>query len=143
MIAHASRLGLSTLAYCFTPAEAATMARSGADVVVAHLKTTAGGLVGLRSTAGLASAFRTVRAIFAAARRAAPGVLCFAHGGPLATPRETAALYRETGAVGFVAASSVERLATETAVVAHTRAFKAQRLAARTVRDASTERRPS
>ncbi|MBI4254016.1 MAG: phosphoenolpyruvate hydrolase family protein [Candidatus Rokubacteria bacterium] len=143
MIAQASRLGLFTLAYCFTPAEAATMARSGADVVVAHLKTTAGGLVGLRRTAGLASAFRTVRAIFAAARRAAPRVLCFAHGGPLATPRETAALYRETGAVGFVAASSVERLATETAVVAHTRAFKAQRLAARTVRDASTERRPS
>lgn len=143
MIAQASRLGLFTLAYCFTPAEAATMARSGADVVVAHLKTTAGGLVGLRRTAGLASAFRTVRAIFAAARRAAPRVLCFAHGGPLATPRETAALYRETGAVGFVAASSVERLATEAAVVAHTRAFKAQRLAARTVRDASTERRPS
>jgi len=113
------------------------MARSGADVVVAHLKTTAGGLVGLKATSGLASAFRTVRTIFASARRVAPAVLCFAHGGPLATPRETARLYRETGATGFVAASSVERLATEAAVIAQTRAFKAQRLAARTGRDAS------
>jgi predicted TIM-barrel enzyme len=137
MIAHAHRLDLFTMAYCFTAAEAAAMARSGADVIVAHLKTTAGGLVGLKSTSGLASAFRTVRSIFAAARRAAPAVLCFAHGGPLATPRETAALYRATGATGFVAASSVERLATEAAVVAQTRAFKAQRLAARTERDAS------
>lgn len=143
MIAHAHRLGLFTMAYCFTPAEAATMAQNGADAVVAHLKTTAGGLVGLRKTAGLAAAFRTVRAIFAAARRTAPEVLCFAHGGPLATPRETAALYRQTEATGFVAASSVERLATESAVLAQTRAFKSQRLLARKGRQASTKRRTS
>ena len=127
MIAQARAAGLYTLAYCFTPAEAALMARSGADGIVAHLKTTAGGLVGLRSTAKLAAGIATVRAMFRAARRAAPAVLCLAHGGPLATPRETAALYRATDAAGFVAASSVERLATEAAVVAQARAFKAQR----------------
>jgi predicted TIM-barrel enzyme len=65
--------------------------------------------------------------MFTAARRAASAVLCLAHGGPLATPRETAALYRATDAAGFVAASSVERLPTEAAVVAQARAFKAQR----------------
>lgn len=136
MIAHARRLGLFTLAYCFTPAEARLMAESGADAVVAHLKTTAGGLVGLRKPMELARAFQVVRTIFAAARRASAGVLCLAHGGPLATPRETAALYRETGAVGFVAGSSIERLPTEEAVEARARAFKAQRLALRTVRAA-------
>ena len=141
MIAYAHRLDLFTLAYCFTATEAETMARSGADVIVAHLKTTTGGLAGLKTTSGLASAFRVVRAIIAAARRVAPAVLCFAHGGPLATPKDTTALYRETAATGFVAASSIERLATEAAVLARTRAFKAQRLAARTVRDASTKRR--
>lgn len=134
MIAHAHRLRLFTLAYCFTPAEAALMARSGADAVVAHLKTTRGGLVGLRRLPGLRPAFRLVRAIFAAARRAAPRILCLAHGGPLATPRETAALYRETGAMGFVAASSIERLPTEDAVLERARIFKAQRLAPRMVR---------
>jgi predicted TIM-barrel enzyme len=139
MIAQGHALGLFTLAYCFSPAEAALMAKSGVDVVVAHLKTTSGGLVGLPSRLGLPAAFRLVDRVFDAARRVAPGVLCLAHGGPLATPRETAQLYRHTGAVGFVAASSIERLATEPAVVAQTRAFKSQRLR----RGGSARRRPS
>jgi predicted TIM-barrel enzyme len=129
MIAQARALDLFTLAYCFTPAEAALMARSGVDAVVAHLRTTEGGLVGLRQTASLAQAFRQARAILAAARRVAPEVLCLAHGGPLATPRETAGLYRATGAMGFVAASSIERLPTEEAVMVRARAFKSQRVA--------------
>jgi predicted TIM-barrel enzyme len=147
MVRHARGIGLFTLAYCFTPAEAALMARSGADVVVAHLRTTGGGLVGLKKIPDLRSAFRRVAPMFRAARRAAPGVLCFAHGGPLATPQETAALYRETDAEGFVAASSIERLPTEEAVLARARAFKAQRLrsrpAGRGPRVRSRERRAS
>jgi predicted TIM-barrel enzyme len=128
MIALARALGLFTLAYCFTPAEAALMAEHGVDVVVAHLKTTAGGLVGLESRVDLDTAFRNATRIFAGARRVRPGVLCLAHGGPIATPRETAALYRRTDAAGFVAASSIERLPTEGAVTAEARAFKSQRL---------------
>jgi predicted TIM-barrel enzyme len=128
MIATARELDLFTLAYCFTPEEAATMAQSGVDAVVAHLKTTAGGLVGLTSSLALDDAFQAVTRIFEAARAIAPGVLCLAHGGPLATARETAELYRRTDAVGFVAASSIERLPTEQAVLAEARAFKSQRL---------------
>jgi predicted TIM-barrel enzyme len=138
MIAQAHALGLFTLAYCFTPAEAALMARNGVDAVVAHLKTTSGGLVGLPSRLGLPAAFRLVDRVFDAARRVAPDVLRLAHGGPLATPRDTAQLYRHTGAVGFVAASSIERLATEPAVIAQTRQFKSQRLRG----GASARRRP-
>lgn len=134
MIAHARRLGLFTMAYCFTPAEAALMATSGADAVIAHLKTTEGGLVGLAGGMTLATAFRAATRMFAAARRAAPGVICLAHGGPVATPAETAKLYRNTDAVGFVAASSIERLPTESAVIAQARAFKAQRLRTRAMR---------
>lgn len=128
MLVHAGSLGLFTMAYCFTPAEALLMARRGVDAVVAHLETTAGGLVGLRARLGLPAAFRAAKRMFAAARRAAPGVICLAHGGPVATPAETAKLYRATDAAGFVAASSIERLPTEAAVVAQARAFKAQRL---------------
>jgi len=134
MIAHAARLGLFTMAYCFTPAEAALMATSGVDAVVAHLKTTEGGLVGLRARMSLPAAFRVATRMFSAARRAAPGVICLAHGGPVATPAETAKLYRATDAAGFVAASSIERLPTETAVIAQARAFKAQRLGTRAMR---------
>lgn len=142
MIARARALGLYTLAYCFTPAEAALMARSGADAVVAHLKTTAGGLVGLRSSLDLAAAFGAVTRMFAAARRAAGGVLCLAHGGPLSTPRETRALYRHTEAQGFVAASSLERLPTERAVVREARAFKSQPVASRAARVGATRPAP-
>jgi predicted TIM-barrel enzyme len=131
MIALARELDLFTLAYCFTPEEATTMAQSGVDVVVAHLKTTAGGLVGLPSPLALADAFQAVTRIFDVARAITPGVLCLAHGGPLATPRETAELYRHTDAVGFVAASSIERLPTEEAVLAEARAFKSQQLTPR------------
>jgi predicted TIM-barrel enzyme len=141
MIAAARDLDLFTMAYCFTPAEAALMASKGVDTVVAHLKTTAGGLVGLGATTGLPQAFTTVRRIFAAARRASPDVLCLAHGGPLATPRETTLLYRNTDAAGFVAASSIERLPTEEAVIARTRSFKAQRPGGVTIRAVPRKRR--
>ena len=126
MIALARELDLFTLAYCFTPEEAAMMAASGVDTIVAHLKTTAGGLVGLQSPLELGGAFETVTRMFDAARALEPDVVCVAHGGPLATPRETAELYRHTEAVGFVAASSIERLPTEDAVLAQARAFKSQ-----------------
>jgi predicted TIM-barrel enzyme len=128
MIALARELDVFTLAYCFTPEEAAMMAANGVDTVVAHLKTTAGGLVGLASPLALSGAFEAVTRIFDAAQAAAPGVLCLAHGGPLATPQETAELYRHTEAVGFVAASSIERLPTEDAVLAQARAFKSQQI---------------
>ena len=128
MIALARELDLFTLAYCFTPEEAAMMAANGVDTVVAHLKTTAGGLVGLSSPLALSGAFEAVTRIFEAARAAAPGVLCLAHGGPLATPQDTAELYRHTEAVGFVAASSIERLPTEDAVLTQARAFKSQQI---------------
>jgi predicted TIM-barrel enzyme len=128
MIALARELDLFTLAYCFTPEEAAMMAASGVDTIVAHLKTTAGGLVGLSSPLALSGAFEAVTRIFDAARATAPGVLCLAHGGPLGTPQETSELYRHTEAVGFVAASSIERLPTEDAVLAQARAFKSQQI---------------
>jgi predicted TIM-barrel enzyme len=131
MIRTARALDLFTLAYCFTPDEAQLMAQHGVDVVVAHLKTTEGGLVGLRSAMSVPEAVETATQIFSAARRVSPDVLCLAHGGPLATPRETAVLYERSDAAGFVAASSIERLPTERAVTGEARAFKAQRLGAR------------
>lgn len=130
MIGQARALGLFTMAYCFTPPEAALMAKTGVDAVVAHLKTTEGGLVGLKARMTLPAAFTAAKRMFVAARRARPGVICLAHGGPVATPAETAQLYRHTDAVGFVAASSIERLPTEGAVIAQARAFKGQRLGA-------------
>jgi predicted TIM-barrel enzyme len=128
MIAQARGLGLFTMAYCFTPTEAALMAKAGVDTVVAHLKTTEGGLVGLKARMTLPAAFTAAKRMFAAAREARPDVICLAHGGPVATPAETAQLYKNTDAVGFVAASSIERLPTEGAVIAQARAFKGQRL---------------
>jgi predicted TIM-barrel enzyme len=116
------------------------MARSGADVIVAHFKTTAGGLGGAQDHRRARRRVPHGPGDLRGGRRAAPAVLCFAHGGRWPRRGDRGAVSRDGGdrVRGRV---QRERLATEAAVVAATRAFKAQRLAAG--RDASrrTQRR--
>ena len=66
-----------------------------------------------------------VQAIGAAAVTQQPDVLVLCHGGPIATPDDAAYVMSRTGAVGFVGASSVERLPVEEALSSTTEQFKA------------------
>ena len=50
--------------------------------------------------------------------------ICLAHGGPFAEPADTAALYEQTDAQGFVGASSIERIPVEKAVMGALQGFK-------------------
>jgi predicted TIM-barrel enzyme len=52
-------------------------------------------------------------------------LLC--HGGPIATPSDAAYVLERTDAVGFVGASSMERLPVESAITETMREFKAVR----------------
>ena len=64
----------------------------------------------------------------AAARAVRDDVLVLCHGGPIATPDDARFILRECrGCDGFYGASSMERLPTEVALTATTRAFKAIR----------------
>jgi predicted TIM-barrel enzyme len=124
----AGSLGFFTLAYVFNPEEAKMMARAGIDAVVAHMKLTAGGSVGSRRAMSLEEAGRRCREIFQAVLSINPGILCLAHGGPIEGPEGTEYIYRHTQAVGFVGASSIERIPTEEAIRKVTEIFKAQKV---------------
>jgi predicted TIM-barrel enzyme len=57
--------------------------------------------------------------------------MLFAHGGPIAFPDDTQYIYEHTDSVGFLGASSVERLPVEKPLEEATAAFKAKRLPSR------------
>ena len=59
-----------------------------------------------------------------AARQVNPEVICLAHGGRIASPEDTGYLYSHTDALGFVGASSIERIPVEKAVTEVVQAFK-------------------
>ncbi len=131
VIALAGSLDLFTLAYVFNPEEAKLMAQSDVDAVVAHMKTTTGGTVGAKRAMSLEEAAQRCSAIFAAAQSIKKKVICLAHGGPIEGPEATEYIYRHTQAVGFVGASSIERIPVEKAIQETTQMFKAQKLAAK------------
>lgn len=131
MIGMAHELGLFTIVYVFTPAEAAAMAAVGADVVIAHMGLTVGGSVGM-DTAGaftLEDSCERVQAIATAAQGVRDDVIVLCHGGPIAEPSDAEYVMKRTSAVGFVGASSMERLPVEQALTEVTQAFKATAVA--------------
>jgi len=124
-IALARKMDLFTIVYVAAPDEARAMVEAGADVVIAHVGTTVGGSIGVQAAAcSLGEAAARTQAITAAARAARHDVICLAHGGPIATPEDAAYINEHTDAVGFVGASSLERLAFENSLTELTRRFK-------------------
>jgi predicted TIM-barrel enzyme len=126
MIKIAHDLGLFTIVYVFTPEEAKAMAAVGADAVIAHMGLTVGGSNGMDTDAAfsLDASCARVQAIGEAAVRENPQVFVLCHGGPIATPADAAHVLARTDAVGFVGASSMERLPVEVALTDTTAEFK-------------------
>jgi predicted TIM-barrel enzyme len=53
-----------------------------------------------------------------------PDIICLAHGGQIVSPEDTKYIYEHTDAVGFVGASSIERIPVEKAVMGIVEEFK-------------------
>ncbi len=130
MIRAAHAHGFYTCVYVFDQDEARDMARAGADTIIAHVGLTVGGSIGLRGDDALSleQAPSLVQAIGDAARAVNPAVMLLCHGGPIATPEDAAYVLVRCDAVGFVGASSMERLPVEVAITQTTRAFKSIRI---------------
>lgn len=126
----AKGLGLFTMGYAFRPEEGAMVGAAGMDVVIAHMGLTRGGSIGSTYSReeDLAEAARLVDAIGDAARAENPDILVFAHGGAIAYPDDTQYIYEHSQAVGFLGASSAERIPVEEPLRAATAAFKAATL---------------
>jgi predicted TIM-barrel enzyme len=127
MIALAHEQGMLTCPYVFDAETAREFTKAGADVVVAHVKTTTSGSIGVKKAAiSLDEAIERVRTMHDAARKANPDIIVLCHGGPIAEPKDAQyVLSRTKGVAGFFGASSIERLATESAIEAQTKKFKA------------------
>jgi predicted TIM-barrel enzyme len=114
-----------TLAYAFSPEEAAAMADAGADVIGAHVGLTSGGWIGAEERMDIDAACEATQAMLEAARTARADVLVVAHGGPFEDPASVARVLATTDVVGYLGASSIERLPVERAVSGVVREFKA------------------
>ena len=126
MIRKAAKRDMFTLAYCYEPHEAKTMAEAGVDVVVAHMGLTTGGSIGagLSFTKSIDDCVDQTARTIEIARAVNPDVLVVCHGGPLALPEHAEAVIRGAGCQGFIGASTMERLPVENAIQATVRSFK-------------------
>ena len=125
MIARAHALDLLTTPYVFSAAEAVAMAQAGADIIVPHMGLTTGGAIGAETAKTLDDCVALVDEWAAAALAVRPDIIVLCHGGPIAMPEDAAyVLQRCRHCHGFYGASSMERLPTEQALTAQTRAFK-------------------
>ncbi|WP_299348517.1 phosphoenolpyruvate hydrolase family protein [uncultured Shimia sp.] len=121
----ASEKGMFTTPYVFGEEDAAAMAKAGADIIVCHLGLTTGGNIGAETAVTLDDCVDKIDVWSAAALAVNPDTIILCHGGPIAMPEDAEYVLKRTKTChGFYGASSMERLPTEVALVAQTKAFK-------------------
>jgi predicted TIM-barrel enzyme len=129
MIRKAHELDLLTTPYVFNEQEAISMARAGADILVAHVGLTTKGTIGAKTALTLDEAADLVQRIHDAGKSVNPDILVICHGGPISEPEDAAYVLKKTrGVVGFFGASSMERLPTEIAITEQVKKFAAIRI---------------
>ncbi|MGO4841139.1 phosphoenolpyruvate hydrolase family protein, partial [Rhizobiaceae sp. 2RAB30] len=93
--------------------------------IVAHMGLTTSGSIGAKTALSLDQCVERIQEIRDAAVAIRQDIIVLCHGGPIATPEDSAfVLQRTRGVVGFFGASSMERLPTETAITQNMRRFK-------------------
>jgi predicted TIM-barrel enzyme len=125
MVGLARRMDLFSIVYVGSPREAREMAEVGADAIIAHVGTTIGGSIGVvDATMTIEEAAARTQEIIDAGKSVRDDVIYLSHGGPISTPEDAAYINEHTDAVGFVGASSLERMAVEESLTGLTREFK-------------------
>ena len=125
MVALARRMDLFSIVYVATPAEAVEMAKAGADAIIAHVGTTVGGSIGVKNAVvSWDHTLKVTQDIIDAASQVRKDIFFLCHGGPINTPADAGRVIQGTSAVGFVGASSLERMGVEESLTSLTRAFK-------------------
>ena len=126
MVGLARRMDLFSVVYVGSAEEAVEMAKAGADAVIAHVGTTVGGSIGVTSAVVTWDfAIKRTQEIIEAVRTVRKDVIFLAHGGPINTPEDADRIMKNTDCVGFVGASSLERMGVEQSLVDLTKRFKA------------------
>jgi predicted TIM-barrel enzyme len=101
------------------------MANAGADIIVAHMGLTTGGLIGAETSLTLDACVERIEAIAQAAMDVRSDIIVLCHGGPITEPADAAwVLGKARHCHGFYGASSMERLPSEKAMAQQAHAFK-------------------
>jgi predicted TIM-barrel enzyme len=125
MVALARKMDLFTIVYVATPDEAKAMAEVGADSIIAHVGTTIGGSIGVKgAVVSMDEAVKRTQSIIEAARQVRKDIFFLSHGGPICAPEDAAYVNEHTDCVGFVGASSLERMGVEQSLIDITKRFK-------------------
>jgi predicted TIM-barrel enzyme len=125
MVAIASKMELFSTVYCATPEDARAMAEAGADCIIAHVGTTIGGSIGVTgATCSMDDAIARTQSVIDGALAVRKDIFFLCHGGPIAMPEDAQQVIDRTNCVGFVGASSLERLGVEASLVDITQRFK-------------------
>jgi predicted TIM-barrel enzyme len=133
MVALARRMDLFSIVYVGSPEEAVEMAKAGADAIIAHVGTTVGGSIGVKSAVkSWDFTLKRTQEIIDAASRVRKDIFFLCHGGPINTPEDAARVIQNTDAVGFVGATSLERMGIEESLTNLTRKFKSLKVPKRT-----------
>ncbi|MBM3845685.1 MAG: phosphoenolpyruvate hydrolase family protein [Verrucomicrobia bacterium] len=125
MVALARKMDLFSIVYVASPEEAKAMAEAGADAIIAHVGTTIGGSIGVKgAVVTMEETLKRTKAIIAAATRVRKDIFFLSHGGPISAPDDAAYVNQNTDCVGFVGASSLERMGVEQSLIDITKRFK-------------------
>jgi predicted TIM-barrel enzyme len=126
MIGLARRMDMFSIVYVGSPEEAKRMAENGADAIIAHVGTTVGGSIGVKdAVVSWEETIKRTQDIIDAAKTVRKDIFFLCHGGPINTPEDADRVIQATDCVGFVGASSLERMSVEKSLEALTREFKA------------------
>ena len=118
--------GLATIGFCFQPAEAATMAGAGTEILCLDL-----GFAEWRElreadhAQAMDGAIARIRDMMRAANATATEKRFVVFGGPVGTPRDWAQILEHTGVDGYVGGSTIERFPTAGLIASTVREFKA------------------
>ncbi len=112
----ASDMGMLTMSYCYNVEEAKMIADAGIDIIVSHMGLTKGGDVGTKEQSPLNIAAERSDEILRAAKEVNPQIIPMCHGGSITSPEDAKYVMDHSIAVGFVGASSIERIPTENAI---------------------------
>jgi len=119
--------GFLTIGYVYTPEEARIMAEAGADILAAHAGLTSGGDIGATCACTLDEAVERTQAVLSAGLEVNPDIIPLCHGGAIEDAEDFERVFRETCALGFIGASSMERIPVERAIRQTIYDFKAIR----------------
>ncbi|MEK6230291.1 MAG: phosphoenolpyruvate hydrolase family protein [Luteolibacter sp.] len=125
MVGIGRKMDMFSIVYVASPEEAVRMAESGADAIIAHVGTMVGGSIGVKdAVVSWEHTIKRTQDIIDAAKTVRDDIFYLCHGGPINTPEDADRVIQATDCVGFVGASSLERMGVEKSLTDLTRQFK-------------------